>query len=91
SVHWLTACVPALRSADAVLVGETGELDTMEYVRDSNALGMPKGLLVISHNMLEEWGMRPAADWVAELFPELPVKSIASGEPYWLPETRAPM
>ena len=63
SVHWLTACRLGLRAADAVLVGETGELDTVEYVRDCNALGIPKGLIVISHNMKSGACGRPPIGW----------------------------
>jgi putative NIF3 family GTP cyclohydrolase 1 type 2 len=84
SVHWLPQCLVGLRTADVVMVGETGELDTMEYVRDATSLGMPKGLIVISHNMLEEWGMRAAAVWLTTLFPEAPVEFIPSREPYWM-------
>jgi hypothetical protein len=52
------------------------------------ALGMKKGLVMISHQDLEEWGMQDCADWLRPLVPELPVEWISSRDPFQVPTVR---
>jgi hypothetical protein len=56
----------------------TPQHDTFEYLRDALILGMKKGLVMISHEGLEEWGMQVCADWLKPVIPEIPVESITS-------------
>jgi hypothetical protein len=83
--HILSSVLPALRSYDVALVGETPQHDTFEYLRDAMSLGMKKGLVMISHEALEEWGMRNCADWLKPLIPEVPVEWITAGDPFQVP------
>jgi putative NIF3 family GTP cyclohydrolase 1 type 2 len=72
---------------DVVISGEQQEvdgfLDAPEYVIDAAALGIPKGWIMLGHNVSEEAGMREMAQWIETLVPEVPVQLITSGEPFW--------
>ena len=83
--HILSSVLPALRTCDAALVGETPEHDTFEYMRDAITLGMKKGLIMISHEGLEEWGMETCAEWLKPVVPEVPVEWIPAGDPFGVP------
>jgi putative NIF3 family GTP cyclohydrolase 1 type 2 len=61
--HILSSVLGSLRKNDAVLVGETPQHDTFEYMRDAVSLGQKKGIVMISHEGLEEWGMEAFAEW----------------------------
>jgi hypothetical protein len=87
-IHILSTVLPALRLYDVALVGETPEHDTFEYVRDAVTLGEKKGLVMISHERLEEWGMETCAGWLKPLVPELPVEWISTGDPFKVPPVR---
>ncbi len=86
--HILSSVLPALRACDVALVGETPEHDTFEYMRDAMVLGMAKGLVMISHQGLEEWGMETCAEWLKPVVPEVPVEWIATGDPFGVPPIR---
>ena len=83
--HVLASVLPALRTCDVALVGETPQHDTFEYVRDAVALGQGKAVIMISHQALEEWGMEAFAEWLRPEVPEVPVEWISSGEPFQVP------
>jgi hypothetical protein len=52
------------------------------------ALGMKKGLVMISYQGLEEWGMEDCAPWLQPLVPELSVSWISSYDPFHVPLIR---
>ena len=83
--HVLSSVVPSLRRYDVALVGETPQHDTFEYVRDAVALGEQKGVVMISHEGLEEWGMEACAAWLRPIVPELPIEFVPSGDPFQVP------
>jgi len=74
---------------DVVISGEQqeadGALDAPEYVADAAALGIPRGWIMLGHNVSEEPGMLEMAQWIKSLVPEVPVQFIKSGEPFWAP------
>lgn len=72
---------------DALVIGESREWQTVEYVRDAVAQGRAKGLVIVGHNASEEAGMKWCADWLRGFVAEVPVEFLPSGEPYW-PATR---
>ena len=86
--HVLSSVLPALRTYDVALVGETLQHDTFEYLRDAVALGMKKGVVMISHEALEEWGMETFAGWLQPLVPDVPVQWIGTGDPFLIPAIR---
>jgi putative NIF3 family GTP cyclohydrolase 1 type 2 len=83
--HVLSSVLPALSECDVALVGETPQHDTFEYVRDAVSLGLKKGVVMISHRGLEEWGMEICADWLRPLVPEVPIEWISSQDPFEIP------
>jgi putative NIF3 family GTP cyclohydrolase 1 type 2 len=87
--HILSSVLPALHNCDVALVGETPEHDTFEYVRDAVALGEKKGVIMISHEGLEEWGMEDFAAWLKPIVPELPIEWVPTGDPFEVPSLRA--
>jgi len=80
--HNLDTALDANRGADAVIMGETREWDTFEYYRDATLLGVPRGLVVISHRDLETWGSTVFANWLAPRLTGLPVVQIESLPPF---------
>jgi putative NIF3 family GTP cyclohydrolase 1 type 2 len=86
--HVLSSVLPSLQRFDVALVGETPQHDTFEYVRDAMSLGLKKGLVMISHEGLEEWGMQSCAEWLKPLVPEVPVEWVPSCDPFQVPAIR---
>ena len=82
---------PSVQPADidVVIGGEQREIegtfDSPEYVMDAATLGVPKGWIIIGHNMSEESGMQEFADWLRPIVPEVKVKHVRAGNVYWVP------
>jgi len=76
--------VPALTQAvDVSIGGEAPESGGhAEYAMDAQALGRPRGVILLGHMMSEDWGMREVADWLRAFVTEVPVEWIAAGEPF---------
>ena len=53
---------------------------------DAATLGVPKGWIVIGHNMSEESGMQEMADWLRPIVPEVRVQHVRAGIMYWVPK-----
>jgi len=73
------------QDVEALIIGETHEWETVEYVRDAAAQGKKKALIMLGHAISEEGGMDYCADWLREFVPEVPVKFIPAGDPFWSP------
>ncbi|CAN7609197.1 Nif3-like dinuclear metal center hexameric protein [Paenibacillus sp. LjRoot56] len=58
---------------DVLIVGETSEWETNEYVRDAADMGMAKALIVTGHQKSEEAGMQTVVEMLREAFPEVQV------------------
>ena len=82
---------PAVNNADVdvVVSGEQqeadGGLDSPAYVLDAASLGIPKGWIMLGHNISEEQGMLEMAQWIKGFVPEVPVQLVKAGEPFWAP------
>jgi putative NIF3 family GTP cyclohydrolase 1 type 2 len=74
---------------DVVVSGEQqesdGVLDSPAYVLDAATLGIPKGWIMLGHNVSEEQGMLEMAQWIKSFTPEIPVQLVRTGEPFWAP------
>jgi putative NIF3 family GTP cyclohydrolase 1 type 2 len=74
---------------DVVISGELQEVDggfdSPQYVLDAAALGIPKGWIMLGHAVSEEAGMLEMADWIGRFVPEVPVRLVTAGEPFWTP------
>jgi putative NIF3 family GTP cyclohydrolase 1 type 2 len=80
--------VRALRRDDVevLIAGEASEWEAVEYVRDANAQGRHKALILPGHEVSEEAGMEQCADDLRGLFPNLPVVHVPAGQPMWSPD-----
>lgn len=61
---------------DLIIAGESPEWETPEYVRDANALGQAKAMLIMGHQKSEEAGMRSVQDKLSSAFPGIGVHYV---------------
>lgn len=71
---------------EVLLIGETREWETVEYVRDAAAMGKRKALILLGHAVSEEGGMAWCANWLQGFIADVPVAFIPAGDPFWRPE-----
>lgn len=67
---------------DVVLIGESTEWTTPEYVRDRSASGKETSLIVLGHTDSEDPGSIYMKDWLLKNVPGVGVTHINSGNPY---------
>jgi putative NIF3 family GTP cyclohydrolase 1 type 2 len=67
---------------DLLVVGETHEWETNEYVRDAAEAGERKALLILGHQKSEEAAMRHFAGRLEKMLPDVPVTFIESETAY---------
>jgi len=65
-----------------VVIGEAPEWESLSYVRDASQAGFPKAMIILGHTVSEEAGMAYCAKWMDEFIDEIPVRFIASGDPF---------
>jgi putative NIF3 family GTP cyclohydrolase 1 type 2 len=70
---------------EALLIGETTEWTTVEYVRDAVKAGKNKALIILGHVPSEEMGMEECARWLKTFLPGMSIDFIPAGEPFWAP------
>jgi putative NIF3 family GTP cyclohydrolase 1 type 2 len=68
--------------ADLIIVGESSEWETPEYIRDARALGKPLSMIVLGHAYSEEPGMEWLVQWLQPKLPGVKITHVASGEPF---------
>jgi putative NIF3 family GTP cyclohydrolase 1 type 2 len=82
---------PAVNNAevDVVISGEQqetdGSFDSPAYVMDAATLGIPKGWIMLGHAVSEEAGMLEMGEWIQSFVPEVLVRLVRAGEPFWAP------
>ena len=83
----LNAQVTALRpdAVEVLIAGEASEWETVEYVRDANAQGRHKALILVGHEISEEPGMEKCAEDLRAIFSGIKVEHIVAGNPLWFP------
>jgi putative NIF3 family GTP cyclohydrolase 1 type 2 len=81
----IQAALKMLPDVDVIIAGEVRELESVEYVRDQVFSGAGKGLILVGRVVSEEPGMAACADWLKTIVPEVPVRHIPAGDPYWRP------
>ena len=76
--------VPALTQAiDVAVGGEAPESGGhAEYALDAQALGHPRGVILLGHMLSEDWGMREVAEWLRPVVQDLPVEWMPAGDPF---------
>jgi hypothetical protein len=83
--HTLVGNMAAMPLADALLVSEAREWDSIEYARDTVASGQAKGIVLISHEAGEEAGMDECARWLRAFISDVPVHFIPTTDVLWTP------
>lgn len=71
---------------EALIIGETHQWETVEYVRDAVSQGKTKALILLGHANSEEAGMEYCAEWLKTFIDEVPVQFVEAGDPLWAPE-----
>ena len=67
---------------DVLVVGESAEWETVEFIRDGRLLGSSTALIVLGHSVSEEPGMEWVADWLKPLLPGIKITHVASKDPF---------
>ncbi len=81
----IRASLEALPGVDAIVAGEVREWESVEYVRDTVALGGKKSLTLVGRIVSENPGMQVCAQWLKTIVPEVASTWIPVGDPYWRP------
>ena len=68
--------------AEVLLVGETVEWETVEYVDDAVAQGRRKALVIIGHIPSEQAGMEECTRWLKKFIPQVPIEFVATKQPF---------
>jgi putative NIF3 family GTP cyclohydrolase 1 type 2 len=71
---------------EALLIGETPEWQTVEYVADAVAEHRRKALIILGHIPSEQAGMEECARWLKTLITEAPIAFVPAPEPFWEPK-----
>lgn len=70
---------------EALLIGETPEWETVEYVADAVTEHKRKALVMLGHIPSEQAGMEECARWLKTFITEVPIEFVPAAEPFWLP------
>jgi putative NIF3 family GTP cyclohydrolase 1 type 2 len=81
----ITSSLVALPGVDLVVAGEVREWESAEYARDVVFSGQRKGFILVGRLVSEEAGMTACAKWLETVVPEVPVRHLPAGDPYWRP------
>jgi putative NIF3 family GTP cyclohydrolase 1 type 2 len=81
----LQAALKMLPNVDAIIAGEVREWESVEYARDKIFSGERKALILVGRIVADEPGMNICASWLKTFIPEVPVRHISAGDPYWRP------
>ena len=76
-----------MNDVDVLVVGETREWETVEYVSDAVTEGKHKALVILGHIPSEQAGMEECAQWLKTFISEVPVNFVPAREPFWAPQT----
>jgi putative NIF3 family GTP cyclohydrolase 1 type 2 len=71
---------------EALLIGESPEWETVEYVADAATEHKHKALIIIGHVKSEQAGMEECTRWLKTFIKDVPVTFVATPEPFWLPQ-----
>jgi putative NIF3 family GTP cyclohydrolase 1 type 2 len=67
---------------DALVIGEAHEWETIAYAADAVSEGERKALIVVGHTPSEQGGMEECARWLRGFVTSIPVRFIASSDPW---------
>jgi putative NIF3 family GTP cyclohydrolase 1 type 2 len=78
-----------MSGVQVLVMGETREWETVEYVADAVSEGKQKALIILGHIPSEQAGMEECARWLKGFVTEIPVNFVPAAEPFWTPEVAA--
>jgi putative NIF3 family GTP cyclohydrolase 1 type 2 len=81
----IQASIAMLPTVDVIVAGEVQEWESATYAQDVAFAGLGKGFISIGRVVNEASGMQVCADWLKTIVPEVPVRFISAGDPYWRP------
>jgi hypothetical protein len=81
----IQAALATLPGVDVIVAGEVREWESVEYVRDVVFSGQRKGLILVGRVVSGEPGMAVCAEWLRTIVPDVTVRHISAGDPYWRP------
>jgi putative NIF3 family GTP cyclohydrolase 1 type 2 len=81
----IQASIAMLPKVDVIVAGEVQEWESATYAQDVVFAGIKKGFISIGRVVNEAPGMQVCADWLKPIVPEVPIRFIAAGDPYWRP------
>jgi putative NIF3 family GTP cyclohydrolase 1 type 2 len=79
------ASIAMMPSVDVIIAGEVQEWESATYAQDVAFAGLKKGFISIGRVVNEAPGMQVCADWLKTIVPEVPVRFISAGDPFWRP------
>ena len=68
-----------------LIVGETREWETVEYVADAITEGKSKALIILGHIPSEQAGMEECTHWLKSFISEVPINFVPAAQPFWSP------
>lgn len=71
---------------EVLLIGETPEWETVEYVADAVSERRRKALIILGHIPSEQAGMEECASWLKTFITETPIAFVPTSEPFWEPK-----
>jgi hypothetical protein len=81
----IPATIAMMPGVDGIVAGEVQEWESASYAQDVAFAGIKKGFISIGRVVNEAPGMQVCADWLKTIVPEVPVRFISAGDPYWRP------
>ena len=81
----IQASIAMMPGVDVIVAGEVQEWESATYVQDVVFAGLKKGFVSIGRVVNEAPGMQVCADWLKTIVPEVPIRFIPAGDPYWRP------
>ncbi len=81
----IPAAIAMLPTVDVIVAGEVQEWESATYAQDVVFAGIKTGFISIGRVVNEAPGMQVCADWLKTIVPEVPVRFIGAGDPYWRP------
>jgi hypothetical protein len=69
-----------------LILGETREWETVEYVADAISQGKEKALIILGHIPSEQAGMEECTRWIKGFVSEVPVNFLPARDPFWAPQ-----
>jgi len=81
----IQASIAMMANVDVIVAGEVQEWESSTYAQDVAFAGVKKGFISIGRVINEAPGMQVCADWLKAIVPEVPIRFISAGDPYWRP------